>query len=108
MNEITGDSNIFAYHSTEMNGSCGNSYAFLEDEQNNLLPSGFELLDGSNKEKMVMPSFTRINDYVEEGAQSQNVNNEKKERQENMSRAYDKMMEERTQEMNNTITGMRQ
>ena len=55
-----------------------------------------------------MPSFTRINDYVEEGAQSQNVNNEKKERQENMSRAYDKMMEERTQEMNSSITGMRQ
>ena len=33
MNEITGDSNIFAYHSTEMNGSCGNSYALPKEDR---------------------------------------------------------------------------
>ena len=108
MNDITGDNNIFAYHQTEMNGSCGNSYAFIDDDQNNLLPSGFEMLDGSNKEKMQMPSFTKINEYVDPNNQTQNVNDEKKTRQDNMSKAYDRMMQERTNDANNTITNMRQ
>ena len=108
MNDITGDNNIFAYHQTEMNGSCGNSYAFIDDDQNNLLPSGFEMLDGSNKEKMQMPSFTKINEYIDPNNQTQNVNDEKKNRQDNMSKAYDRMMQERTNDANNTITNMRQ
>ena len=103
MNEITGDANIFAYHQTEMGFGGGNSYAFIDDKQNDKLPSSFEFLDGSNQKDMVMPSFTRIDTNMTETQNPRSSNNEKTQRQNELSNAYDKLMAERNSEMKNTI-----
>ena len=107
MNEITGDANIYAYHQTEMSFGSGNSYAFIDDKQNDKLPSSFELLDGSNQKNMIMPSFTRIDTNINEHNGTSNVTNEKTQRQNELNNAYDKLMAERNSEMKNTITHMR-
>lgn len=107
MNEITGDNNIFAYHQTEMSFGGGNSYAFIDDTQNDKLPSSFEFLDGSNQKDMVMPSFTRIDTNMSEAQTSGSDNDEKSQRQNELSSAYDKLMAERNSEMKNTIGQMR-
>lgn len=107
MNEITGDANIFAYHQTEMSFGGGNSYAFIDDTQNDKLPSSFEFLDGSNQKDMVMPSFTRIDTNMSEAQTSGSDNDEKSQRQNELSSAYDKLMAERNSEMKNTIGQMR-
>lgn len=107
MNEITGDANIFAYHQTEMGFGGGNSYAFIDDKQNDKLPSSFEFLDGSNKKNMVMPSFTRMDTNMSESLEPGSSNNEKTQRQNELNNAYDKLMAERNSEMKNTVTHMR-
>lgn len=107
MNEITGDNNIFAYHQTEMSFGGGNSYAFIDDTQNDKLPSSFEFLDGSNQKDMVMPTFTRIDTNMSEAQTSGSDNDEKSQRQNELSSAYDKLMAERNSEMKNTIGQMR-
>lgn len=107
MNEITGDANIFAYHQTEMAFGGGNSYAFIDDKQNDKLPSSFEFLDGSNQKDMVMPTFTRIDTNMTEAQTPGSANNEKAQRQNELTSAYDKLMAERNSEMKNTIGQMR-
>lgn len=107
MNEITGDNNIFAYHQTEMSFGGGNSYAFIDDSQNDKLPSSFEFLDGSNQKDMVMPTFTRIDTNMSETHNPGSANNEKAQRQNELTSAYDKLMAERNSEMKNTIGQMR-
>ena len=107
MNEITGDANIFAYHQTEMAFGGGNSYAFIDDKQNDKLPSSFEFLDGSNQKDMVMPTFTRIDTNMAEAQTPGSANNEKTQRQNELTSAYDKLMAERNSELKNTIGHMR-
>ena len=108
MNEVTGDANIFAFHQTEMGISGGNSYAFIDDKQNDMLSSSYELLDGSNKEKMNMPVFTKANTNMDSSNDGgSNINSEKQVRQNELSNAYDKLMAERASEMKNSITHMR-
>ena len=107
MNEITGDANIFAYHQTEMAFGGGNSYAFIDDKQNDKLPSSFEFLDGSNQKDMVMPTFTRIDTNMAETQNPGSANNEKTQRQNELTSAYDKLMAERNSELKNTIGNMR-
>jgi len=107
MNEITGDANIFAYHQTEMAFGGGNSYAFIDDKQNDKLPSSFEFLDGSNQKDMVMPTFTRIDTNMTEAQTPGSANNEKTQRQNELTSAYDKLMAERNSELKNTIGNMR-
>ena len=107
MNEITGDANIFAYHQTEMAFGGGNSYAFIDDKQNDKLPSSFEFLDGSNQKDMVMPTFTRIDTNMTESQTPGSANNEKTQRQNELTSAYDKLMAERNSELKNTIGQMR-
>jgi hypothetical protein len=107
MNEITGDANIFAYHQTEMAFGGGNSYAFIDDKQNDKLPSSFEFLDGSNQKDMVMPTFTRIDTNMTEAQTPGSANNEKTQRQNELTSAYDKLMAERNSELKNTIGHMR-
>jgi len=107
MNEITGDANIFAYHQTEMAFGGGNSYAFIDDKQNDKLPSSFEFLDGSNQKDMVMPTFTRIDTNMTESQTPGSANNEKTQRQNELTSAYDKLMAERNSELKNTIGNMR-
>jgi len=107
MNEITGDANIFAYHQTEMAFGGGNSYAFIDDKQNDKLPSSFEFLDGSNQKDMVMPTFTRIDTNMTEAQNPGSANNEKTQRQNELTSAYDKLMAERNSELKNTIGNMR-
>lgn len=107
MNEITGDDNIFAYHQTEMAFGGGNSYAFIDDKQNDKLPSSFEFLDGSNQKDMVMPTFTRIDTNMTEAQTPGSANNEKTQRQNELTSAYDKLMAERNSELKNTIGNMR-
>ena len=85
----------------------GNSYAFIDDKQNDKLPSSFEFLDGSNQKDMVMPSFTRIDTNMTETQNPGSSNNEKTQRQNELNNAYDKLMAERNSEMKNTVTQMR-
>lgn len=105
MNEITGDANIFAYHQTEMGTNGGNSYAFIDNAQNDKIPSSFEFLDGSNQKNMVMPSFTRIDTDME--ITNGDVNDDKAKRQNELSNAYEKLMADRNSENKNTISHMR-
>lgn len=107
MNEITGDANIFAYHQNEMGSGGGNAYAFIDDKQNDKLPSRFEFLDGSNQKDMVMPTFTRIDTNMTDEQPSGSTTTAKSQRQKELSSAYDKLMSDRNSELKNTIGQMR-
>lgn len=98
MADITGDANIFAYQHNEMSGTGGGAYAFLEDSQNDALPSTYEFLDGSNKDKLVMPSFTRMGD-VPSDLTAVNVKDDKKQQKDEFSMAYEKLLADRNADM---------
>ena len=84
----------------------GNSYAFIDDKQNDKLPSSFEFLDEVIK-NMVMPSFTKNRYQYDRNTKPGSSNNEKTQRQNELNNAYDKLMAERNSEMKNTVTQMR-
>lgn len=118
MADITGDANIFAFQQNEMSGTGGGAYAFLDDEQNNALPSTYEFLDGSNKDKLVMPSFTKMGDspdLIKDQATSMSggalpsysVKDERNAQKDDLSKAYEKLLADRKLDNVNTITQMR-
>jgi hypothetical protein len=98
MADITGDANIFAYQHNEMSGTGGGAYAFLEDSQNDALPSTYEFLDGSNKDKLVMPSLTRMGD-IPSDLTSVNVKEGKNQQKDEFSMAYEKLLADRNADM---------
>jgi hypothetical protein len=121
MADITGDANIFAFQQNEMSGTGGGAYAFIDDAQNNALPSTYEFLDGSNKDKLVMPSFTKmgdspdlINDHATSmsgsagGAlPSYSVKDERNAQKDDLSKAYEKLLADRKIDNIHNITQMR-
>lgn len=98
MADITGDANIFAYQQNEMSGTGGGAYAFLDDSQNDALPSTFEFLDGSNKDRLVMPSFTKMTDAPTD-LTSINVKDDRKQQKDELSMAYEKLLADRNADM---------
>lgn len=121
MADITGDANIFAFQQNEMSGTGGGAYAFLDDEQNNALPSTYEFLDGSNKDKLVMPSFTKMGDSPDllsnqatsmsgsagGSLPSYSVKDERNAQKDDLSKAYEKLIADRKLDNVNTISQMR-
>lgn len=106
MRDITGDANVFAFHQNEMVGGGSSGYAFIDESQNEQMSFGREFIDGSNKDHVNIAAFTRI-DGVPGGVGGADSGREKDQRQSDMDKAFQKMMEDRNQEMSNTITGMR-
>lgn len=101
MADITGDANIFAFQQNEMAGTGGSAYAFLDDTQNDALPSTFEFLDGSNKDRLVMPSLTKMDGVPNNSdpLQSVNVNDQRHSQKDELSMAYEKMLADRNADM---------
>lgn len=101
MADITGDANVFAFQQNEMTGTGGSAYAFLDDNQNAALPSTFEFLDGSNKDKLVMPSLTKMDGVSNNGdpLQTINVSDQRHNQKDELSMAYEKMLADRNADM---------
>jgi len=121
MASITGSDTICAWSSNEIGG--GGGFAFIDDAQNQLLDSQFEFLDGSNgKDKLKMAQLTRIgegdlgaipgqdtgsnNGNAGFGQQPQGSGRNSRGGSET-DKAYQRMMEERNQEMQNNPMNMR-
>lgn len=103
MADITGDANIFAFHQNEMIGGGSSGYAFIDESQNEQMSFGREFIDGSNKDQVNIAAFTRAGG-VSIGASS---GQEKDQRQSDMDKAFQKMMDERNRDVSNTVTGQR-
>lgn len=103
MADVTGDANIFAFHQNEMIGGGSSGYAFIDESQNEQMSFGREFIDGSNKDQVNIAAFTRA-DGAAGGASS---GQEKDQRQSEMDKAFQKMMDERNRDVSNTVTGMR-
>ncbi len=103
MADVTGDANIFAFHQNEMIGGGSSGYAFIDESQNEQMSFGREFIDGSNKDQVNIAAFTRA-DGASGGASS---GQEKDQRQSEMDKAFQKMMDERNRDVSNTVTGMR-
>lgn len=115
MASITGSDNICAWSAGEIGGGAG--FAFIDDNQNQMLDSQFEFLDGSNgKDKLKMAQITRVGDgdlgnipgqetdtQIGGGGGSSRSNNRSSE----TDKAYQRMMEERNSEMKNNPLAMR-
>ena len=106
MQDITGDNSILAFQKNEMLGSggIGSSYAFIEDNDNDNLNRNFSYLDDRDNNKL--PSFTKAN---ENSSFDSNSNNSSKnnQKQSAINSAYDKLLADRQNEMGNSITNMR-
>ena len=127
MASITGSDSICAWSSNEIGG--GGGFAFIDDDQNQLLDSQFEFLDGSNgKDKLKMAQLTRIGEGdlgalpgQDGGAQQQQggmsggyggdagrgSGNRSSRGSSDTDKAYQRMMEERNSEMQNNPMNMR-
>ena len=103
MRDVTGDANVFAFHQNEMVGGGSSGYAFIDESQNEQMSFGCEFIDGSNKDHVNIAAFTRAEGGVIGGPSVQ----EKDQRQSDMDKAFQKMMDERNREMSNTITNQR-
>jgi hypothetical protein len=103
MADVTGDANIFAFHQNEMIGGGSSGYAFIDESQNEQMSFGREFIDGSNKDQVNIAVFTRA-DGAAGGASS---GPEKDQRQSDMDKAFQKMIDERNRDVSNTITGQR-
>ncbi len=103
MSDVTGDQNVFAYQQNEMGGSSG--YAFIEDNQNDFMSFGCEFIDGSNKDSVNIAAYTRAEGLP--GGVGAASGGERNQRQDDMDKAFQKMMDERNREMQNSITTMR-
>lgn len=110
MASITGSDSICAWSSNEITG--GGGFAFIDDNQNAMMDSQFEFLDGSNgKDKLKMVQLTRIGEGdlgsvpgQESGGSSSGRSSGKNSE---TDKAYQRMMEERNSEMKNNPMAMR-
>ena len=95
MADITGDDSIFAFQHNEFSGSGCSAYSFIDDGQNELIPSNCEFLDRKN-ETLTMPKITRIDGQNgPPTTESINVNSDKNAGKDEISLAYSKMLEAR-------------
>jgi hypothetical protein len=106
MADVTGDANIFAFHQNEMVGGGSSGYAFIDESQNEQMSFGREFIDGSNKDQVNIAAFTRA-DGAPGGVGGASSGQEKDQRQSDMDKAFQKMMDERNRDVSNTVTGMR-
>jgi len=103
MQDVTGSEDIFAYTESELGCANGPSYSFIDDNANDMIASSFEMLDGSNKDKLTVPTFTRIDTIPQEG-NSVPTNGERDQRKSELDKAYDDLMKSRSMEqMNNPM-----
>jgi hypothetical protein len=100
MIDVTGSDNIYAFQSNELGSNNDVGYSFIDNNLNNQMATSFEMLDGSNKENLNMPIFTRMNGMPNDNEPVQNTNNEKQMRQEELNKAYDDLMAARAAENN--------
>lgn len=98
MSEITGSDNIFAFQQNEFGSSNDVGYSFIDDNANDLMATSFELLDGSNKEQLKIPGFTRIEGISQSNQETKGTNSEKEIRKNQLDSAYDEMMKARQME----------
>jgi hypothetical protein len=105
MKDVTGDATVFAFHQNEMIGGGSSGYAFIDESQNEQMSFGREFIDGSNKDHVNIAAFTRAESVP--GGVGGSANQEKDQRQSDMDKAFQKMMDERNREMSNTITNQR-
>lgn len=127
MASITGCDNVCAWSSNEIGG--GGGFAFIDDEQNKLLDSQFEFLDGSNgKDKLKMVQLTSIGEGDIGAIPGQNTSGQSTQHPGQQSssssggsvsggrsarggtdtdKALQRMMEERNAEMQNSMANMR-
>jgi hypothetical protein len=106
MQQITGDESICAFTQSELGSLNGPSYSFIDDNANDMIASSFEMLDGSNKDKLTVPSFTRI-DAIPQDSNSIPTNGEKDQRKSELTKAYDDLMKARAAEMQNNPMNQR-
>ena len=106
MKDVTGDATVFAFHQNEMIGGGSSGYAFIDESQNEQMSFGREFIDGSNKDHVNIAAFTRA-ECGPGGISSVGSSQEKDQRQSDMDKAFQKMMDERNREMSNTITNQR-
>lgn len=107
MRDVTGDANVFAFHQNEMVGGGSSGYAFIDESQNEQMSFGCEFIDGSNKDHVNIAAFTRAEGGPGGISGSVGSSQEKDQRQSDMDKAFQKMMDERNREMSNTITNQR-
>lgn len=100
MQQITGDDSIYAFTQSELGCANGPSYSFIDDNENDMIASSFEMLDGSNKDKLTVPSFTRI-DVIPQDGNSIPINKEKENRTNELTKAYDDLIKARADEIPN-------
>ena len=97
MQDVTGSSDIFAYTESELGCANGPAYSFIDDNANDMIASSFEMLDGSNKDKLTVPTFTRIDSIPQDGNSVPN-NTERDQRKSELDKAYDDLMKSRSME----------
>ena len=107
MSEITGDDNIMAFHQNELGSANDIGYSFIEDSANDMIATAFEMLDGSNKDKLRVPGFTRMEGVSHNNNEVQNTNSEKEIRKKTLDNAYDNLMKARQEEMMNNPMNQR-
>jgi uncharacterized protein YpiB (UPF0302 family) len=107
MSEITGDENIMAFHQNELGSANDIGYSFIEDSANDMMATAFEMLDGSNKDKLRVPGFTRMEGVTQNNNEIQNTNSEKEMRKKTLDNAYDNLMKARQEEMMNNPMNQR-
>lgn len=98
MVEVTGSDDIFAFQQNELGSSNDIGYSFIDDSANDLMSTSFELLDGSNKDKLRIPGFTRIEGVTQDNQETSGTNTEKDIRKKQLDSAYDELMKSRQME----------
>lgn len=104
MLDVTGSEDIYAYTESELGCSNGPSYSFIDDNANDMIASSFEMLDGSNINKLSVPIFTRI-DTIQQDDNGTTSNNDRDLRKNELDKAYDDLMKSRSMDLviNNPI-----
>jgi len=100
MQDITGSADILAYTDSELGSANGPAYSFIDDGSNDLIASSFEMLDGSNKNKVTIPTFTRI-DAIQQSDNDGPPGVNRDQRKNELDKAYDELMRSRSVENNN-------
>lgn len=98
MVEVTGSDDIFAFQQNELGCSNDIGYSFIDDGANELMATSFELLDGSNKDKLRIPGFTRMEGVTQSNQEISGTNSEKDIRKKQLDSAYDELMKSRQME----------
>lgn len=103
MGDITGSDDISPFQRNEMLGSSASSYSFIDEQDNEGLNRNYAHLD--DRENFI-PKFTKANEnnVLDNGGRG-GGNGSVKESQ--VSSAYDRLLQERQNEMQNNMSNMR-